>query len=154
MNIALILSGGTGVRLGNNIPKQYIEVGGTPIISYCLQVFAGHRQIDAIHIVADGDWHTRIMDLVTELGAESKFRGFSGPGVNRQLSILNGLEDIRKYAGGEDVVLIHDAARPLLKDRQIDNCLSGIVGHDGVMPVLPMKDTVYYSEDAAAVTRL
>ena len=78
MNIALILSGGTGVRLGNDIPKQYIEVGGTPIISYCLQVFAGHPQIDAIHIVADGDWHTRIMDLVTELGAESKFRGFSG----------------------------------------------------------------------------
>lgn len=154
MNIALILSGGVGTRLGEETPKQYIEVGGKPIITYCLETCAGHEQIDAIQIVADEDWQDFLKDELKKVGVESKFHGFSIPGENRQLSILNGLEDIRQYAHSEDVVLIHDAARPLLAAEEIDSCLSGIVGHDGVMPVLPMKDTVYYSEDGVAVTSL
>ncbi|MDE7427740.1 MAG: 2-C-methyl-D-erythritol 4-phosphate cytidylyltransferase, partial [Lachnospiraceae bacterium] len=84
----------------------------------------------------------------------NKFRGFSAPGENRQLSIFNGLEDIRKYAEESDIVLIHDAARPLLSDRQITDCLKVVAGHDGVLPVLPMKDTVYYSEDGISVSSL
>ena len=154
MNIALILSGGTGTRLRNDIPKQYIEVGGTPIISYCLQVFAKHSQIDAIHIVAESDWQPLIMDVITEMGAQGKFRGFSNPGTNRQLSIFNGLKDILDYAADDDVVLIHDAARPLLPAEQITSCIAGIQGHDGVMPILPMKDTVYYSTDGKTVSSL
>lgn len=154
MNIALILSGGVGTRLGGEIPKQYMEVGGKPIISYCLETCAGHAQIDAIQIVADEAWQALLKANMEQMDEAAKFRGFSVPGENRQLSILNGLEDIRRYAGDKDVVLIHDAARPLLQANQIDACLSGIVGHDGVMPVLPMKDTVYYSEDGKTVTRL
>lgn len=151
MNIALILSGGTGTRLGEEIPKQYIEIGGKSVISYCLSTCAGHERIDAIQIVAEKAWQQTVGVYMKDLDIEGKFRGFSVPGENRQLSILNGLKDIRRYAEDEDIVLIHDAARPLLKASQIDACLSGIAGHDGVMPVLPMKDTVYYSKDGKAV---
>ena len=126
MNIALVLSGGTGTRIGSDIPKQYIEVGGKPIVSYCIETLAAHREIDAIQIVAEPVWH----DLLKESAAQSrKFRGFSSPGRNRQLSILHGLEDIRKYAGDLDCVLIHDAARPMLSDRQISDCLNAMEGH-------------------------
>ena len=76
------------------------------------------------------------------------------PGETRQLSILNGLRDVHTYASEEDAVLIHDAARPLLSARLITECLTALDGHDGVLPVLPMKDTVYYSEDGKCVTRL
>lgn len=168
MVTALLLSGGTGTRMGINTPKQYIEVNGRPIIAYCLQTLLSHEKIDAVQIVADAMWRETILDCMEHLQSDgydgavpektdrgiSKFRGFSAPGENRQLSIFNGLEDIRKYAEESDVVLIHDAARPLLSADLITACLEAVEGHDGVLPVLPMKDTVYYSEDGIRVSSL
>lgn len=176
MVTALLLSGGTGTRMGVETPKQYIEVNGKPIIAYCLRTLLSYERIDAVQIVANEMWHDVILQSVTDLcGMEeygnsvsgeaaggmllsesvSKIRGFSEPGKTRQLSILNGLEDIRTYAAESDYVLIHDAARPLLSAKQISDCLDAVAaGHDGAIPVLPMKDTVYYSEEGKAVTSL
>ena len=60
MNVALLLSGGTGTRLGADIPKQYIEVNGMPVLSYCMRTFLELKQIDAVQIVADGKWQDYI----------------------------------------------------------------------------------------------
>lgn len=154
MNIALILSGGTGIRMGSEVPKQYIEVSGKPIICYSAERLSFHDRIDAIQIVAEPVWQKKIEEWLLSDEFRKKFRGFSAPGMNRQMSILNGLDDIRKYAGDMDAVFIHDAARPLLSDKQITDCLDGIEGHDGAMPVLPMKDTVYSSPDGKSVGAL
>ena len=154
MNIALVLSGGTGSRLASEIPKQYIEVGGRPVISYCLRRLSDHSGIDGIQIVAAPAWQGQIRKWLAGDGLEEKFKGFSLPGENRQLSILHGLEDIRGYAGASDLVLIHDAARPLLSAGQISACLDAAAGHDGVIPVLPMKDTVYSSTDGKTISSL
>lgn len=163
MNIALVLSGGTGSRMGTDIPKQYLEAGGKPVISYCLETLANHEMIDAIQIVAAEEWQGFIIENSNVKGEEDtdgkeafhrKFRSFSTPGENRQLSILNALRDIREYADPEDLVFIHDAARPMLSGQQIEDCLRAAAGHDGVMPVLPMKDTVYTSVDGKKVTSL
>lgn len=180
---ALLLSGGTGTRMGMGTPKQYIEVKGKPVIAYSLQTLLSHEGIDAVQIVADEMWRETILRCMNALceggterkpdrnrdgsgvnlqinhtscaGIRSKFRGFSAPGKTRQLSILNGLEDIRAYAGDSDYVLIHDAARPMLSAEQISDCLEAVgAGHDGVLPVLPMKDTVYLSGDGKRVTSL
>ncbi|MBQ8665564.1 MAG: 2-C-methyl-D-erythritol 4-phosphate cytidylyltransferase, partial [Lachnospiraceae bacterium] len=85
--------------------------------------------------------------------------GFSNPGRTRQLSILNGLRDIDTYVKSLDknddpVVIIHDAARPNLTAEYLNRCLDAIEGCDGVMPTLPMKDTVYYSENGTKVDKL
>lgn len=168
MVTALLLSGGTGTRMGVEKPKQYIEVNGRPIISYCLERLLLHEGIDAVQIVADKAWHETILKCMERLqgdrhdgaGSEgrergiSKFRGFSVPGENRQLSILHGLEDIGKYAADSDYVLIHDAARPLLSAALITGCLKAAEEHEGALPVLPMKDTVYFSEDGERITSL
>ena len=154
MNVALILSGGTGTRLGADIPKQYIEVGGKPIICYCAERLLRHDKIDAVQIVADQSWHDEIRNWISEEDINKKFKGFSLPGENRQLSIFHGLEDIRKYAPDEDFVLIHDAARPLLSEGMISECIDTVQGHDGALPVLPMKDTVYLSMDGKKVDNL
>lgn len=154
MNIALVLSGGSGVRVGSSIPKQYLEVAGKPMIIYCLETLSTHKAVDVIWIVAEKEWQDKILLWLKTFALEDKVRGFSLPGKNRQLSILNGLEDIARFAGKEDYVLIHDAARPCLSARLITDCLTAIVGHEGVLPVLPMKDTVYLSEDAKTITSL
>ena len=154
MAAALILSGGAGARVGADIPKQYIKVGGRCVISHCIEALSRHGEIRFMQIVADGRWHGKIIDCLGKYDAGSKFRGFSAPGENRQLSILNGVSDIRKYAGDEGIVLIHDAARPMVSAGLITGCLNAARGHDGAMPVLPMKDTVYLSADGKRVSGL
>ena len=150
MNIALVLAGGTGSRVGGDVPKQYVLAAGKPVISYCMETLTNHEEIDAIQIVADRRWQEFILEHVPK----DKLRGFSPEGENRQMSILHGLEDIRKYASDEDWVLVHDAARPMVRAEQIHDCLAAAFGHDGVIPVLPMKDTVYLSYDGRSVGKL
>lgn len=154
MTIALILSGGTGSRLGAEIPKQYIEVQGKPILIYSLETLCNSERIDGFQIVAAKEWQAQISEWLLQYGLTKKCRGFSLPGENRQLSIFHGLTDIRKYAGEDDLVLIHDAARPALAETLLDRCMVAIEEYDGVLPVLPMKDTVYLSEDGRQITSL
>ena len=154
MTIALILSGGTGTRLGAEIPKQYIEVKGRPVISYCLETLFDHEQVAEVQIVADPAWQQYLSEEVHKLRAADKFRGFSSPGATRQLSIYNGLTDILQYASKGDIVIVHDAARPCLSEDMISRGIAACNGHDGVLPVLPMKDTVYLSEDGRTVSSL
>ena len=151
MNIALVLAGGTGTRLGEDIPKQYIEVKGKPIIAYVLELLVHHPSVEAIQVVADAKWH----DVIDRYVANSdKFRGYSKPGETRQLSVWNALVDIKAYAKADDLVIIHDAARPNLSGGFLQRCIDVAKKHDGAMPVLPMKDTVYYSEDGRQVSSL
>ena len=154
MEVALILAGGSGTRLGADIPKQYIEVYGRCVISYCIERLSCHEKIDRIQIVAQAQWHDKIKECLEAYDKNGKFRGFSVPGRNRQLSIYNGLSDMKEYVDNLDVVLVHDAARPLLSERMITNCLEAIRGYDGVVPVLPMKDTVYQSADGKKISAL
>lgn len=152
MNIALILAGGAGTRLGTDIPKQYITVGGKTVITYCLEVFGSHPQIDAIQIVAHTQWREEIQEQMPEVVLK-KFKGFSNPGSNRQYSIFFGLQDIVQYAQDNDIVIVHDAARPMVSSVLLTGCISACKEHDGVIPVLPMKDTVYFG-DGKRITSL
>lgn len=154
MNIALILAGGTGTRLGADVPKQYIEVNNRPIIAYCMDTFFDSDSVDAVWIVADASWQEYIHEQIEKQADKQKFYGFSKPGKNRQLSIWNGLNDMQEYAGEEDLVIVHDAARPCLTGELLENCVRAAEGHDGVLPVLPVKDTVYYSDDGERISRL
>ena len=143
MNIALVLAGGTGVRLGADIPKQYIEVNGKMIIDYCLETLDCSKKIDRVMIVADVIWQQHIRKV-------DKFMGFASPGKNRQLSIYNGLMAIKNILTDDEC----GQARPFLTCNLIDECFDAVEGHDGVLPVLPMKDTVYYSEDGKVISSL
>lgn len=148
MNFALILAGGSGERTGEDLPKQYLEAAGKPMIAYALEAFETHPDIDGLHIVAESCYWDYLRGFLGD-----SFRGFSEPGETRQLSVLSGLEDMKQYAGDEDVVIIHDAARPFVSKELISACLESLREHEGVMPVLPVKDTVYLS-DGKAVTSL
>lgn len=156
MNAALLLSGGVGLRLGLKVPKQYIKINDRMLITYSLQTLINSSFIDGIQIVAERSWRELIVeDVKQNVISTDKIMGFSFPGINRQLSILNGLYDILdgKFQM-RDNVLIHDAARPLLTEKQITDCFITLQNHDGVIPVLPVKDTMYLSEDGKSVSEL
>lgn len=156
MNIALVLSGGTGSRLGTKVPKQYLACEGRMMITRCLEIVFSHPALDTVQIVAAEEWRRAIeQELETFVRSfRDTFLGFSVPGETRQYSILSGLRDIACKAADEDVVMVHDAARPMLSAQLVSDCLIAMEGHDGVMPVLPMKDTVYLSHDGKAVSAL
>ncbi len=149
MNIALVLSGGIGKRLISEVPKQYVSVKGKMIVTYTLQKLCDHELIDAVQVVAERGWWEPVLN---EMPGVAKIRGFSLPGENRQLSILNGLRDICKYAVDSDTVLVHDAVRPFISDDMIGDTIEAAKEHDGAVPVLPLKDTVYYSEDGKSLS--
>lgn len=147
-NILLLLSGGVGSRVGGDLPKQYIEVKGRMIVNRCMDQVLKCKRITGIWVVADRSWHTAIADSCLE---KERLLGFSVQGENRALSILNGLRGIREHFQEDAVVIVHDAVRPLVSVETLEACIDACEIHDGAMPVLPMTDTVYYS-DASGLT--
>ncbi len=154
MNIAIILSGGVGSRMGLDIPKQYVEVKHRPIISYCLETFLENKQTDAVVIGVADEWKEYVEKLVKEIKS-SKPVFYATPGETRQYSIYNALKVV-KETGLKDnsLVIIHDAARPLVSQEQINRCYYTCNNADGAMPVIPVKDTTYYSEDGKTIANL
>ena len=156
MNYAVLLSGGTGNRINTDVPKQYVRVGNgketfSPMmVTYALKPLLLNANIDYVFIVANNEWRDSIITDVTEAGLDdSKIAGFADPGANRQSSIFSGINEIIlshydciSSVRDSDTVLVHDAARPFLTDQMVNACYEALSGHDGVMPVLPMKDTV------------
>lgn len=154
MNIAIILSGGVGSRMGLDIPKQYVEVNHRPIISYCLKTFLENKQTDAIVIGVADEWKESVEKQMEELKA-SKPVLYAVPGETRQYSIYNALKVVKGNGyGDESLVIIHDAARPLVSHEIINRCYDACKNADGSMPVIPVKDTTYYSEDGMNITSL
>lgn len=153
MNIAIILSGGIGSRVGASVPKQYVLVGKRPIISYCYDTFLASKLIHGIIIVAATEWQSFLIEKM-EL-KKDKFLGFALPGDTRQESVLNGLERASQFLKtDEDIVIIHDAARPNLRKELLELMVEKNRFYDGVLPVLPSKDTLYYSNDGSMISAL
>lgn len=148
MKTAIILAGGTGTRLGGNIPKQYLEVANKPVITYCLEKFEANQLIDEIVIVAAEEWYAFISENIRNI---RKFKCFAPAGSSRQHSILNGMKAANPQT---KKVIIHDAARPNVSDNTISACILGLDEYDGVMPVLSVKDTIYYSETGEQISSL
>lgn len=154
MNIAVILSGGLGTRMGTDIPKQYIMVAGKPVIIYCIEQFVKSSSIDSFIISLDEQWRKMVEEHLSRLDIQCPVF-YSHPGETRQYTIYQALKcAIVNGFKDDDIVIIHDAARPLVSDRLINDCINTCLECDGVLPVLPMKDTVYSSEDGVRLSSL
>ena len=148
----IILAGGTGSRVGMDIPKQYVMVNNQPIIKYSYDTILENDKIDGIVIVLDEAWKDYVCENLDV--DKKKFLGFANAGFSRQESILNGMNHIKNVINSEnDVVLIHDAARPNITDDLIHKCVE-FTDCDGVMPALESYSAMYYSEDGLTITSL
>ena len=138
----------------SSVPKQYIKVCGIPILVYTLRTFQANVDVDRIVIVAEKQWQSQIQEWIEEEGLV-KFTGFAEPGKTRQESIFHGLAACAAMsATTDDVVIVHDAARPMVTGGLISECIHVAAEYGGCMPVLPITDTTYYSEDGRTIERL
>ena len=154
MAYVIILSGGVGSRMKDtSTPKQYKECNGISMIARSLNTFNEHLGIEQIFIVAENKWHSYIEDVIAKNNIY-KFSKFIEPGITRQYSILNALIELKDNVCDEDIIVIHDAARPFVSSEIIDECLNLSEEDDGAMPVLPIKDTFYYSSNGEVITGL
>ncbi len=154
MVIVIILSGGIGIRMGLNLPKQYVEVCGKPIIEYSLETILSHVEVDTVIIGVADEWRMFVKKSVSRINT-GKAVFYSEPGKTRQGSIINALKVAVEIGASEnDLLLIHDAVRPLLTAELISDCLVACKEADAVLPVIPVKDTTYLSNDGKHIDSL
>ena len=147
MNIVLIIAGGVGQRMGQDIPKQFINVDNIPVIVYTMAAFQKHPEIDAIEIVCVDGWHEVLYAYAKQFGI-SKLENVVSGGKNGQDSIRNGLYDIAKrHNDDNDLVLIHDAIRPLLSEEIISDNIRVCKEHGNAITVIPCNAAMLKTYD-------
>lgn len=147
MNIGIILSGGIGSRINIiDTPKQYFEVDGKMVIEHSIEKFVKNPKINLVVIVCAKEWEPKIASRTQKYDLEGKIL-FAMQGTSRQESILNGMKKVEKFCNENDLVVIHDAARPFVRIETIEMCLDECYDCLGVMPALNVKDTIYLIKD-------
>jgi 2-C-methyl-D-erythritol 4-phosphate cytidylyltransferase len=148
---AVLAAAGRGERLGSDRPKAFARLGGRPLLAESLERLEGSGWIDFIVIAAPAEWEEPAILLAEELGAGKVSSVVTG-GASRSESVREALAEVADDAA---VVLVHDAARPLLPDDVIERVLAPLSeGWDGVVPGLPLSDTVKRVEGDSVVETL
>jgi D-ribitol-5-phosphate cytidylyltransferase len=145
VNIGIILAGGIGSRMGLvDQPKQFIDVYGRPILVHTLEVFDMHSEIDAIAVVCLPEWQEDVRIWLRRYEV-NKVKWLVDAGKTRQESVYNGLKAISKDISDDDIVVIHDSARPLISNRIISDNVAGAKRWKAVDTVIPSADTIIKS---------
>lgn len=146
-NIALIIAGGVGSRMGQDIPKQFIHVHDKPIIIYTLEAFQKHPQVDAIEVVCLEGWHDVLWAYAKQFGI-TKLENVVKGGETGQDSIRNGLYDISKrYHDDSDIVLIHDSIRPMVSQDIISDNIRVCREKGNATVVIPCTSVMLRTSD-------
>ncbi len=152
MNIALIIAGGSGQRMGQDIPKQFLNVYDKPIIVYTMEAFQTHPQIDAIEVVCLEGWHEVVRAYARQFGI-AKLENVVNGGPHGQDSIRNGLQDIAsRHNGEEDIVLIHDATRPMVSEEVISDNIRVCREYGNAITVTPCTAAMLKTYDSLSTT--
>lgn len=147
MNIAVVLAGGSGSRMGMvDRPKQFIDLYGKPVIIHTLEAFEINEGIDAVCVVCVKEWQDDLSLWLKEYDIR-KVRRIAEAGASRQLSSLNALDAIRDFCSDDDYVIIHDAARPLVSQKIINENIAKVREYGACDTVIPAHDTVIRSLD-------
>ena len=147
MNIALIIAGGVGARMHQDIPKQFINVYDKPVIIYTLEAFQNHPNIDAIEVVCLDGWHDILRAYSKQFGID-KLENIVSGGSTGQESIRNGLFDLAsRHSDPDDIVLIHDAIRPMVSADIISDNIRVCRQYGNAITVIPCTAAMLKTKD-------
>lgn len=145
-NIALLIAGGSGNRMGQSIPKQFLTVNERPVIVYTLEAFQKHPEIDTIAAVCIEGWQSVLQAYANQFNI-TKLKYIIPGGKNGQDSIRNGVYELEKHYVSEDIVLIHDAIRPMVSADIISDCIRVTREKGNAITVIPCAEAMLQTEN-------
>ena len=145
MNIALILAGGMGSRMGQEIPKQFIHVNNRPVIIYTLLAVQKHPEIDRIQVVCIEGWEKILQGYAKQYNI-TKLTGIVSGGATRFDSTRLGMESLGNVAD-EDIIIVHDSVRPLVTSESLSDTIAVCRSYGNSMTILDCADTMYARTD-------
>lgn len=151
MNIGLIIAGGSGSRMGQDIPKQFINVYDKPILIYTLEGFQRHPQIDAIEVVCLDGWHDVLWAYAHQFNI-TKLKWVIGGGRSGQESIRNGVFNLEGKINDDDIVIIHDGIRPLVDEFVLTDVIMKAKQYGNAVTSLPYNEQIFIINENDATT--
>ena len=146
--VALIIAGGTGERMHQDIPKQFLTVNEKPVIIYTLEAFQSHPGIDAIAVVCVEGWQPILSAYAAQYNI-TKLQYIVTGGASGQESIRNGVFELEKHFDKEDLVLIHDAIRPMVSAEIISDCILKTGQFGNAIAAIPCAEAMLTTSDGA-----
>lgn len=152
MNIALIIAGGTGHRMKQDIPKQFLNVFDKPVIIYTLEGFQRHPEIDAIEVVCLDGWDAVLWAYAKQFQID-KLRWVIPGGETAQESIRNGIFALRDVCAPDDILVIHDGIRPMVEDYVLSDVLLKCRQYGNAVTSLPYNEQIFVTENEESTTQ-
>lgn len=152
MNVAVVIAGGSGHRMGQDIPKQFINVYDKPVIIYTLEGFQKHPQIDAIEVVCIDGWHDVLKAYAKQFGI-TKLKWVVNGGATGQESIRNGIYNLEGILDDYDMVIIHDGIRPLVDDAVLTDVILKCEKYGNAVTSLPYNEQIFVVDDEISTVK-
>ena len=153
MNIAILIAGGSGKRMGQDIPKQFINVYDKPVLLYTLESFERHPQIDAIEVVCIDGWHDVLRAYARQFNI-SKLKWIVSGGASGQESIRNGVYNLEGKVHPEDIIVIHDGIRPLVDASVLTDVLIKAQKYGNAVTSMPYNEQIFIiNPDESSTTK-
>lgn len=147
--VAMITAGGSGSRMHQNIPKQFLTVNERPVIVYTLEAFERHPEIDAIAVVCIEGWEN-VLDAYAQQFNITKLKHIIPGGKTGYESIRHGVFELAKHFAPEDMLLIHDSIRPMVQPETISNCIRVASRHGNAVTVIECPEAMLTTKDGQA----
>ncbi len=154
---ALVLGGGSGRRMtGSDVPKQYLMLGGRPVIMHSVQRFLRNEEVDRVIIVCPEDHLEYTAALAAQYLEDDSRVSVTAGGADRNASLRKGMLKAREFMkdGSDAVVLTHDAARPFLTDRIIEENVAAAAAYGACTTAVPAVDTIMRSDDGQVISEI
>lgn len=152
MNVAIVLAGGVGARLGKGIPKQFVEVLDKPILAYTLEKFQHNANIDVIEIVSHKDYVSTCQEIAQRYGI-TKAKWYVNGGASYPESTVNGLFFLKDKINEDDLVVIHGSCAPLVTEQVINNAIETCKKYGNAMPVQQIYLSTCLKDDETCTSR-
>ena len=152
MNVALIIAGGVGSRMHQEIPKQFINVYDKPVLVYTMEAFQRHPMIDVIEVVCLDGWHDILWAYAKQYGI-TKLKWVVSGGKTGQESIRNGVYFLEDKCSPEDIVIVHDGIRPLVDDTVLSDVIIKCEHYGNAVTAMPYNEQIFVADDEISTVK-
>lgn len=152
MNVALIIAGGTGSRMGMDVPKQFVTIEGKPVLIYTMECFERHPMIDAIELVCIDGWQD-VADAYAKKFNINKLQWIVTGGKTGQESIRNGVYNLEGKLNSDDIVIVHDGIRPLIDESILSDVIVKCKKYGNAVSSLPYNEQIFIIDDEISTTK-